>query len=81
MTDYTKPPVSPEDMDVIERRHEREEAAVRVLGAVQVKNTVEHHDRGRLIEQLNYTAAVMVSMGLQLAEIRGDLAEAKGRIK
>ena len=70
---YDKPPVSPEDMDKIEARHAKEDAAPRVLGTVQVCNTVEHHDRGLLLKQLDYTAAVIVDLQLKLADLKENL--------
>jgi len=75
VTDYTKPPVSPEDMDKIEARHKMTEV-VRTKAEWHVPNqTAAHADRGRLIEQLNYTAAVVIDLQLKLADLKDTLKE------
>ena len=74
MTDYTKPQVSPEDMDKIERRHEKLDAEPVDMSPLFM---AAHHDRGQLIKQLNYTAAVIIDLQLQLADLKGTLQSAQ----
>ena len=76
MTDYKKPPVSPEEMEAIETLHERAEADHKFFED-NVWATTAHAHRGSLIEQLNYTAAVIISIQLELARIKDLLKYAQ----
>ena len=79
MTDlgkFTKPPVSPEDMTDIEAGHMRVEAMYWDIEWTS-EGRQAHAHRGSLIEQLNYTAAVIIDLQLQLADLKGTLQSAQ----
>lgn len=68
---YDKPPVSEKDMDSIERRHEVAEDDYKFFS----DNTwavSAHADRGMLLQQLDYTAAVIIDLQLKLAGLREE---------
>ena len=79
MTDlgkFTKPPVSPEDMTDIEAGHMRVEAMYWDIEWTS-EGRQAHAHRGSLIEQLNYTAAVIISIQLELTRIKDLLKYAQ----